>query len=52
MQKRCRQEGLKLYYPPLEFCTDNAAIGACTAHYRYLKNLPVELNAVPQLRLY
>ncbi|MGI6145309.1 MAG: tRNA (adenosine(37)-N6)-threonylcarbamoyltransferase complex transferase subunit TsaD [Clostridia bacterium] len=54
MQKRCGQEGLKLYYPPLEFCTDNAAMIACAAHYRYLKGefANWSLNAVPQLRLY
>ena len=54
MQKRCQQEGLKLYYPPLEFCTDNAAMIASAAHYRYLKGERADwhLNAVPQLRLY
>lgn len=54
MQNRCQQEGLKLYYPPLEFCTDNAAMIACAAHYRYLKGefANWSLNAVPQLRLY
>lgn len=54
MQKRCEKEGLKLYYPPLEFCTDNAAMIACAAHYRYLKGERADwyLNAVPQLRLF
>lgn len=54
MQKRCREEGLTLYYPPLQFCTDNAAMIACAAHYRYLKGefADWDLNAVPQLRLY
>ena len=54
MQLRCQQEGLKLYYPSLEFCTDNAAMIACAAHYRYLKGESADwhLNAVPQLRLY
>jgi N6-L-threonylcarbamoyladenine synthase len=54
MHKRCQQEGLKLYYPSLEFCTDNAAMIACAAHYRYLKGEFADwsLNAVPQLRLY
>lgn len=54
MQKRCEKEGLKLYYPPLEFCTDNAAMVACAAHYHYLKGEHSDwyLNAVPQLRLF
>lgn len=54
MQKRCQEEGLKLFYPPLEFCTDNAAMIASAAHYRYLKGERADwhLNAVPQLRLY
>lgn len=54
MHIRCQQEGLKLYYPSLEFCTDNAAMIACAAHYRYIKGERADwhLNAVPQLRLY
>ncbi|HHY06284.1 MAG TPA: tRNA (adenosine(37)-N6)-threonylcarbamoyltransferase complex transferase subunit TsaD [Clostridia bacterium] len=54
MEKRCQTEGLKLYYPPVEFCTDNAAMIACAAHYHYLKGeyADWDLNAVPQLRLY
>jgi N6-L-threonylcarbamoyladenine synthase len=53
MRKRCEQEGLRLYYPPVEFCTDNAAMIACAAHYRYLKGERADwyLNAIPQLRL-
>jgi N6-L-threonylcarbamoyladenine synthase len=54
MTKRCQEEGLKLYYPLVEFCTDNAAMIACAAHYRYLKGEYAgwDLNAVSQLRLY
>jgi N6-L-threonylcarbamoyladenine synthase len=53
MQKRCAIEGIKLAYPPIEFCTDNAAMIACAGYYRYLKGERSgwDLNAVPQLRL-
>ncbi|HPZ71183.1 MAG TPA: tRNA (adenosine(37)-N6)-threonylcarbamoyltransferase complex transferase subunit TsaD, partial [Peptococcaceae bacterium] len=53
MQKRCAGEGIKLFYPPLEYCTDNAAMIACAGYYRYLKGdfAGWDLNAVPQLRL-
>ncbi len=53
MQQRCQEEKLNLAYPPSEYCTDNAAMIACAAHYRYLKGERSgwDLNAVPQLRL-
>ena len=31
----CAQAGLRLYYPPPELCTDNAAMVGCLAAYRY-----------------
>jgi N6-L-threonylcarbamoyladenine synthase len=45
--------GLQLYYPPLEYCTDNAAMIAATGvmYYRrgYFSNL--EVPAIPNLKL-
>lgn len=50
---RCQQESIQLYYPPLEYCTDNAAMIACAGYYRYLRGERADwhLNAVPNLKL-
>lgn len=50
---RALEEGYELYYPPLEFCTDNAAMIACAGHYQYLRKdfASLDLNAVPGLQL-
>ena len=53
MEERCDQEGLRLYYPPLGLCTDNAAmIGSC-AYYRYIEGYVSDmyLNAKPNLKI-
>lgn len=41
--------GLRLIYPPPSLCTDNAAMIACAAYYKYLRGdfAPLTLNAVP-----
>jgi len=50
---KAREKGFNLYFPPLEFCTDNAAMIACAGYYRYLRKeyAPLDLNAVPGLKL-
>ncbi|MGB9791557.1 MAG: tRNA (adenosine(37)-N6)-threonylcarbamoyltransferase complex transferase subunit TsaD, partial [Thermacetogeniaceae bacterium] len=35
-QRRALEEGLEFFYPPVEFCTDNAAMVACAGYYHYL----------------
>lgn len=35
-QARARQEGIRLYFPPGDLCTDNAAMVACAGYYHYL----------------
>lgn len=34
-EERAREAGIALYYPPARLCTDNAAMVACLAAYRY-----------------
>lgn len=45
--------GLDLITPPLILCTDNAAMIACAAYFKYLRHdfAPLTLNAVPGLKL-
>ncbi|WP_027718657.1 tRNA (adenosine(37)-N6)-threonylcarbamoyltransferase complex transferase subunit TsaD [Desulfovirgula thermocuniculi] len=53
MQEGARREGRRVLYPPAELCTDNAAMIACAAYYRYLRGeeAPLTLNALPGLPL-
>jgi len=50
---RAADNGLRLIYPPLVLCTDNAAMIACAAYYKYRRDdfAPLSLNAVPSLPL-
>jgi len=50
---RCAALGMTLHYPPLVYCTDNAAMIACRAHYQHLAGdwAGLGLNAVPSLKL-
>lgn len=45
--------GTQVYYPPLELCTDNAAMIAAAGYYRYQRGeiSSWNLNAVPNLSL-
>ncbi|MGI5922054.1 MAG: tRNA (adenosine(37)-N6)-threonylcarbamoyltransferase complex transferase subunit TsaD [Syntrophomonadaceae bacterium] len=51
MSSRTREEGLKLYFPALGLCTDNAAMIAGQAYYHYIEGqfAPLSLNAYPGL---
>lgn len=57
LRERCRREaealGIKLYYPPLTLCTDNAAMVAAAGHYVYRLKGPgnLEMTAQPGLEL-
>jgi N6-L-threonylcarbamoyladenine synthase len=50
LQETGAQKGWKTFIPPFEYCTDNAAMIAITAHYKYLAKEFVELDANPSAR--
>ena len=47
------KRGLKVYYPPLSYCTDNAKMIASQAYYHYVEGdfAPLSLNATSRLEL-
>ena len=47
------KENIKVYYPDLKLCTDNAAMIASAGYYNFLKGnfSDLKLNAVPNLKL-
>lgn len=53
LQERAAAVGCNLSYPPLNLCTDNAAMIACAGYYKYMQEdfAPLTLNAVPGLAL-
>lgn len=53
MKEAVEQAGMKMYYPRLILCTDNAAMIGSAAYYEYMRgNISgLDLNAVPGLKL-
>lgn len=51
MSNAANEEGIQIYYPPMELCTDNAAMISCAGYYNYenKQNADLSLNAIPQL---
>ncbi|MBN2286225.1 MAG: tRNA (adenosine(37)-N6)-threonylcarbamoyltransferase complex transferase subunit TsaD [Tissierellales bacterium] len=51
MSEECNILGYHFHYPPIELCTDNAAMIGCAAYYKYLNNefSDYSLNAMPNL---
>jgi len=44
LDKLCAKSNVKLFYPPIEFCTDNAAMIGSIAYYQLLSCEPADLD--------
>ena len=53
LEKKARAEGFCFHKPPMELCTDNAAMVACLGYYQWTmkRYAGLDLNAVPSLPL-
>jgi N6-L-threonylcarbamoyladenine synthase len=53
MEKACKDNGYNLYYPSIEYCTDNAAMIGSAAYYEYVNGTRhgLDLNAIPNLKI-
>ncbi|MTI80287.1 MAG: tRNA (adenosine(37)-N6)-threonylcarbamoyltransferase complex transferase subunit TsaD [Firmicutes bacterium] len=53
LQQKGNEKDIQVTYPPQVLCTDNAAMIACAAYYKYLRGdfAPLTLNANPGLKL-
>ena len=51
--EEAKKKGVKLYYPELKYCTDNAAMIASCGYYEYIngKRDTLDLNAYPSLQM-
>lgn len=53
MKEECKQKGLELYFPPLKYCGDNAAMVGAQSYYEYLSGNTADssLNATATLQI-
>ncbi len=53
LQVECENNNIDLKYPPLDLCTDNAAMIGCLAYYNYIRGLRsnLDLNAISNLKI-
>ena len=51
--KQLEKNGIKVYFPPMELCTDNAAMVALQGYYNLQENIVenLDMNAVPNLKI-
>lgn len=53
MKEECKQKGFELYFPPLKYCGDNAAMVGAQGYYEYLSGNTADssLNATATLQI-
>lgn len=51
LKTRAAEKGWRTYIPPIEYCTDNAAMIGIAGYYKYLKVLYADLSSRPESRL-
>ena len=53
MEREGRKNGLQFYCPPIDLCTDNAAMISCAGYLNYEAGIrgDLDLNAIPQLSI-
>lgn len=51
LEQLAKKHGWKVFIPKFEYCTDNAAMIAMAAHYKYLKGEFCDLDVVPEARM-
>jgi len=53
MKRLEEEKNIKVYYPKPVLCTDNAAMIACSAYYRYINGITsdLSLNTIPNIRI-
>lgn len=44
LKEECEKNNVKLYYPSLKLCTDNAAMIGCAAYYKYINGEKEDLD--------
>jgi N6-L-threonylcarbamoyladenine synthase len=50
LQELCKKKDWNSFIPPFQYCTDNAAMIAITAHYKYLDGDFTDLSVTPTAR--
>jgi len=51
LSRACQEAELTLYYPSMQFCTDNGAMVACCGYHRYRRGIRTALDVRPDPNL-
>ncbi len=53
MERECKKHNIKVLFPPMILCTDNAAMIGSAAYYEYRagREAAIDINAIPNLKL-